>query len=165
MAEIGIVDWLMLGVLAVSALLGLWRGLLLEVAMLVGWVVAYFMAQWFAADLAPHLPVGTVGSGSNRAAAFAVAFLFAIIVWGLAAKLARKLLHATPVSVIDRIGGGAFGFLRGTVVLVVAATLVALTPATRSPLWESSVGARWTMAAIDFIKPLLPMDLRPWLPE
>ena len=165
MAEIGIVDWVMLGVLTVSALLGVWRGLLLEVAMLVGWVVAYFVAQWFAADVAPHLPVGTPGSGTNRAAAFAVVFLLTIIFWGLLVKLARKLLHATPVSVIDRIGGGAFGVLRGSVVLLAAATLVALTPATQSPLWESSVGARWTMVAIDLIKPLLPSDLRQWLPE
>ena len=165
MAEVGIIDWAMLAVLAVSVLLGLWRGLLLEVAMLVGWVVAYFVAQWFAADLAPHLPVGTPGSGANRAAAFAVVFVLALIVWGLGAKLVRMLVHATPLSIVDRVGGAAFGVLRGGVVLIAVATLVALTPAAQSPLWQSSTGARWTTATIAFIKPLLPHDLRQWLPE
>ncbi|MCB1998461.1 MAG: CvpA family protein, partial [Rhodoferax sp.] len=133
MSEVGVIDWAMLAVLAVSVLLGLWRGLLLEVAMLVGWVVAYFVAQWFAADLAPHLPVGTPGSGANRAAAFAVVFVLAIIIWGLAAKLVRMAVHATPLSIVDRIGGAAFGVLRGAVVLIAVATLVALTPAAQSP--------------------------------
>ena len=165
MSEVGVIDWAMLAVLAVSVLLGLWRGLLLEVAMLVGWVVAYFVAQWFAADLAPHLPVGTPGSGANRAAAFAVVFVLAIIIWGLAAKLVRMAVHATPLSIVDRIGGAAFGVLRGAVVLIAVATLVALTPAAQSPLWQSSVGARWTTATVAFIKPLLPHDLRQWLPE
>lgn len=165
MAEVGLIDWAMLAVLVASVVIGLWRGLLLEVAMLVGWVVAYFAAQWFAADLAPHLPVGTPGSGANRAAAFAVVFVLAIIVWGLLAKAVRMLVHATPLSIVDRIGGGAFGVLRGAVVLIAVATLVALTPAAQSPLWQSSVGARWTTATIAFIKPLLPQDLRQWLPE
>jgi membrane protein required for colicin V production len=162
-ASIGMVDWAMLVVLVVSIGLGLWRGLLLEVAMLVGWVVAYFVAQWFAADLAPHLPVGTPGSGANRAAAFALVFVLAIIIWGLAARLVRLLVHATPLSVIDRIGGGAFGLLRGAVLLIAVATLVGLSPAAQSPLWQSSTGARWTTASVSFLKPLLPPDLRQWL--
>ena len=165
MGQIGVIDWAMLGLLAVSVLLGLWRGLMLEVAMLVGWVVAYVIAQWFAADLAPHIPVGTAGSGANLAAAFAIVFVLTLIIWGLCAKLVRMVVHATPLSVIDRVGGGAFGLLRGVVVLVAVATLVAFTPAAQSPLWQSSTGARWATATVSFIKPLLPPELRQWLPE
>ncbi|MBP6252611.1 MAG: CvpA family protein [Rubrivivax sp.] len=162
---IGAIDWAMLALLLVSVVLGLWRGLLLEVAMLVGWVVAYFTAQWLAADLAPHLPVGAPGSGANRGAAFALVFVLALIVWGLAAKAVRMLVHATPLSVVDRVGGAAFGLLRGAVVLLAVATLVGFTPAAQSPLWQSSTGARWTKATVSVLKPLLPPDLRQWLPE
>jgi membrane protein required for colicin V production len=164
-AGLSAVDWFMLAVLAASVVLGLWRGLLLEVAMLVGWVVAYFAAQWFAADLAPHLPVGEPGSGANRAAAFALVFVGAVVVWGLLARVVRLLLHATPLSVVDRVGGGAFGLLRGGVVLIALATLVGFTPAAQSMLWQSSTGARWTTETVNFIKPLLPPDLRQWLPR
>lgn len=165
MGAIGLVDWVMLAVLAVSVLLGLWRGLILEVAMLVGWVAAYFVAQWFAPQVAPHLPVGEPGSAANRAAGFAVVFVLSLIVWGLGARLVRMLVHATPLSLIDRVGGGAFGVLRGAVVLIAVASLVSLTPAAQSPLWQSSTGARWTTATVSFLKPLLPPDLRQWLPE
>lgn len=165
MGAIGIVDWVMLATLLVSVLLGLWRGLILEVAMLVGWVVAYFVAQWFAPQVAPHLPIGEPGSAANRAAGYAVVFVLSLIVWGLGARLVRLLVHATPLSVIDRIGGGAFGVLRGAVLLIAVATLVNLTTAAQSPLWQSSTGARWTTATVSFLKPLLPPDLRQWLPE
>lgn len=165
MGAVGLVDWVMLAVIAASVLLGLWRGLILEVAMLVGWVAAYFVAQWFAPQVAPHLPVGEPGSAPNRAAGFAVVFVLALIVWGLGARLVRLLVHATPLSVIDRVGGGAFGVLRGAVVLIAVASLVSLTPAAQSPLWQSSTGARWTTATVSFLKPLLPPDLRQWLPE
>jgi membrane protein required for colicin V production len=164
-ADLGAIDWVMLGVLAISVGVGLWRGLLLEVAMLVGWLVAYFAAHWFGADLAPHLPVGGPGSGANRAAAFALVFVGALIAWGLLARLVRMLLHATPLSAVDRVGGGAFGLLRGAVVLVVATTLVGFTPAAQSVLWQASTGARWTTETVKFIKPLLPPDLRQWLPQ
>jgi membrane protein required for colicin V production len=163
MATIGLIDGLMLALLVVSVGLGLWRGLLLEVATLVGWVVAYFVAQWYAGDLAPYLPVGEPGSGANRAAAFAVLFVATLIGWGLMARLVRLMLHATPLSLIDRIGGGAFGLLRGGVVLIVLATVVSFTPAAQSVLWQSSTGARWTTESVKFIKPLLPPDLRVWL--
>lgn len=164
LGSIGLLDGLMLLVLLVSVGLGLWRGLLLEVATLVGWVVAYFTAQWFAPDLAPLLPIGDPGSGANRAAAFALLFVATLIAWGLLARLVRLLLHATPLSIIDRVGGGAFGLLRGGVVLIVLATVVSFTPAAQSMLWQSSTGARWTTQAVEFIKPLLPPDVRGWLP-
>lgn len=163
--DLGAVDWAMLAVLLISVGVGLWRGLLLEVAMLVGWVVAYFAAHWFGADLAPHLPVGTPGSGANRAVAFALIFVGTLIVWSLLARLVRLLVHATPLSAVDRIGGGAFGLLRGAVVLIAVTTLVGFTPAAQSGLWQASTGARWTTETVEFIKPLLPPDLRQWLPE
>ena len=76
----------------------------------------------------------------------------------------RMLVHATPLSIIDRVGGGAFGLLRGSVLLIVLATVVSLTPAAQSVLWQSSTGARWTTASVKFINALLPPDLRQWLP-
>lgn len=156
MAALGWVDLFMLAVVAVSVLLGLWRGFVFEVLMLLGWVAGYFAARWFAPDLAPHLPMGTPGSGVNLAAAFALCFVGAVILWGLGAKLIRLMLHATPLSVPDRLLGGVFGVLRGAVLLMALATVVGFTPAGRSAAWQASVGARWLGEAMAVIKPLLP---------
>ena len=39
------VDWILLAVLALSFLLGLWRGIVQEVLSLAGWVAAVYVSQ------------------------------------------------------------------------------------------------------------------------
>lgn len=163
---LGWVDILMLVVMAASILIGLWRGFVFEVLALLGWVVAYFAAQWLAADLAPSLPFGGPDSGALRfAAAFALCFVLALVIWGLLAKLVRLLLHATPLSVPDRMLGAGFGALRGGLVLLALATVIMLTPAAQSVWWQDSVGARWLDQAMVVLRPALPTQVSQWLPQ
>ena len=60
---LSLVDWTLLAVLALSVVVGLWRGFVFECLSLAGWVVAWFAAQWGAPHLAVKLPVGSVGFG------------------------------------------------------------------------------------------------------
>ncbi len=159
--QIGLVDIGMLLVLAVSVMVGLVRGLVFEVLSLAGWVAAYFVASWFAADAAVALPLGTLGAAAQRSVAFGVLFIATLIAWTLLARLVRLLLHATPLSFIDRAGGGAFGILRGAVLLLVLATAVRYTPASQSLLWQTSVGATWLGQLVGIIEPWLPGVVRP----
>ena len=43
-------DWVFLGVLAISLLLGALRGLVYEVLSVLGWIAAFLLAQWLAPD-------------------------------------------------------------------------------------------------------------------
>lgn len=156
MADVGWVDWALIAVLAISVLVGLWRGLVFEVMSLLGWVVAYVVAQAFSAQLAPHLPVGTPGGALQAGAAFAVTFVLALIAWMILARLLRLLIQATPLTVIDRMLGAGFGLLRGLVLLLAAATLIAFTPAAASPAWQHSIGAAWLATLLQGLKPVLP---------
>ncbi len=157
--QIGWVDAAMAAVLLVSVLVGVWRGLVYELLSLGGWVAAWIAAQLYAVDVAPWLPVGTPGSALNLAAAFVVVFLGALLVWTLGARLVRLLLHATPLSLPDRLLGAAFGLLRGVVLLLAVALVVALTPAARAPAWRDSIGAAWLGAVLHGVAPWLPP---PW---
>ena len=155
-------DWTLLAVLALSVAVGLVRGFVFECLSLAGWVAAWFAAQWGAPVLAPHLPVlstGSAGSAPNlglgSALAFALTFIAALILWSLLARLIRILIHATPLSLPDRLLGAGFGLLRGTVLLLVVATVVALTPASQSQRWRTSHGAHWLGVALVTLKPLL----------
>jgi membrane protein required for colicin V production len=150
------VDWLLLAVLAASVLVGFVRGLIYECLALAGWVVAWFAAQWAAPQLAPHLPLAAPGSALQLGAAFALAFLLAIVVWGLMARLVRLLVHATPLSLLDRVLGSGFGVFRGLVLLLAVATVVTYTPAAQSATWRSSHGALLLGQALQTLKPLLP---------
>jgi membrane protein required for colicin V production len=163
MDSLGWVDLAMLGVLLLSLGLGLWRGFVLEALALVGWVVAYFVAQWLGPQWAPHLPFGEPGSGLNQAVGMAAAFMVVLIGWGLASRVLRLLVNATPLRGADRVLGAAFGLLRGVLLLMLVAVGVALTPAAASPQWHRSQGAQWLSVALQGVKPLLPPDLAQYL--
>lgn len=162
--SIGWVDGCLLAVLLLSVLIGILRGLVFEVLSLVGWVVAWFVAQWAAPQIAPHLPVGTPGSLLNQGAAFASAFIATLIVWSLLSRLVRSLIHATPLSAVDRLFGAGFGLLRGSIALLAVAALVGYTPAAKSAPWQASIGVGWLNAALGGVKPLLPPDIAQLLP-
>jgi membrane protein required for colicin V production len=158
------VDLVLLVILGVSIILGLWRGFVFEVLSLLGWVVAYFAAQWAVPFLGPHLPVGAPGSAVNAATAFVIAFVLVLIIWGLLARLVKLLIEATPLSFIDRGMGAVFGLLRGLVLLLAAATLILITPIAHSAAWQESRGAAWLTALLQDVKPLLPASLAAHLP-
>lgn len=156
MENVGWVDWALLAVLLASVLVGLVRGLAFEVMSLLGWVAAYIAAQTASPMLAPHLPVGAPGSALNQGAAFAITFLSALIVWMLMARLIRLLIHATPLTLIDRTLGGVFGLVRALVLLLAVATVVSFTPAVRAAPWQASHGAALLGVLLSGIKPALP---------
>lgn len=161
---LGWVDWVLLAVLALSVAVGLWRGAVFEVLSLAGWLVAYVVAQLFTAQVAPHVTVGSAGSALNHAVTFALLFVAALIVWALASRLVRLLIHATPLKAVDRTLGGAFGLLRGAILLLALATVVMLTPLARSADWQASRGAAWLTTLLQGLRPMLPDDLAHHLP-
>ena len=161
---LGWVDLTLLALLGVSVLIGLARGLVFELMSLVGWVVAYVVAQAYSPWLAAHLPIGAPGSALQLGVAFVVAFVGVLVAWSLLARLIRMGLHATPLTLIDRLLGAGFGLLRGAVLLLVVATAVAFTPALRSQPWRDSHAAGWLNLALLVIKPHLPTEVARHLP-
>ena len=161
---VGWVDIALIAVLALSILVGLARGFGFEVLSLAGWFAAYFAAHWLAPLLAPELPVGRPGSSLNYGAAFAIVFIVTLIVWSIGAALVRRLLHATPLSLIDRLLGAAFGLARGVVVLLVVATLIEWTPVNKSPAWRESQARPFLAGMLRGLRPVLPVEITRLLP-
>ncbi len=100
----------------------------------------------------------------NYGAAFAIVFVLTLIVWSLAAGLVRRLLHATPLSLADRVLGAGFGFARGVIVLMVLATLVSFTSLAKEPAWQQSLGRPWLDGVLRGLKPVLPVEVTRLLP-
>ena len=155
---------MLLAVLGLSVLIGLWRGLVFELMSLVGWVVAYVTAHLYSPQVAAQVPIGSPGSVLQQGAAFVVTFLVVLIAWSLLARLLRSVIRATPLTLIDRLLGAGFGALRGAVLLLVLATVVAFTPARQSLAWQDSQGAAWLVAALSGLKPMLPAEVVRHLP-
>ena len=159
------IDWALLAVLGLSVVAGLVRGFVFEVMSLVGWLVAWFGAQYLAPELRPWVPVGEPESTARLLVAYALAFVAILLAWALLARLVRLLIHATPLSLPDRLLGAGFGLLRGGVLLLALATVVTLTPAAQSAPWQASEGARWLGIAMQGLKPLLPGEVARHVPN
>lgn len=150
-------DWGFAAVLGLSMLVGLWRGLVFELLSLAGWVAAWVVAKVYGPALAASLALGEAGSAGQRALGFTLAFVGTLVAASLLARLARWLVAATPLSALDRLLGAGFGLLRGLLVLLAVTTLVSLTPARHSPIWQASQGAGWLDRVLEAV--------RPWVPE
>ena len=150
------VDWILLGVLLASALLGMWRGLVYEVLSLLSWVVAFVLAQWWAAELGAALPMGNASQPLRHVAGFLLLFVGTLFVLGMLVALVKKLISAVGLRPVDRILGGLFGLLRGLVLLLAVAAVVGMLPLKTSPVWRESGGAQMLMAGLKAVQPLLP---------
>jgi len=156
---LGWVDLALLTVLGLSVLVGLWRGLVFEVVSLLGWLVAFLIANSLGPQFAPWLPLGGPDSPLRVWAGYVLVFVLVLVACTLLARMLRALISATPLSLVDRLLGGAFGVARGTLVLVIVATLVTLSPFSHSPSWRNSHGALWLGQALEGLKPMLPQSL------
>jgi membrane protein required for colicin V production len=159
MSILGWVDIALITLLLVSVVLGIIRGLVFEVLALAGWVVAFFAAQWITPLWSAAVPIGTPGSAVNHVATFAVVFIATLFVWGLLAWLIKKLVHASALSLLDRLMGAAFGLVRGVLIALVVALLVTWTPLARSEPWQESHGAELLQQMLQGLKPLMPREL------
>ena len=157
------VDWILLGVLGFSMLLGAWRGLVYEVLSVLGWVVSFFVAQWFAPDLATRLPVQSASDPVRYAAAFVLIFIAAVFAAGLLAFVVKKLVAAVGLAPIDRVLGAAFGVLRGMILLLAATVVIDMTALKSSSWWQESKGAPVLTATLKALKPVLPEQFAKYL--
>ncbi len=131
-------DLAILAVLALSVLIGVVRGLVVEVMSLVSWVAAVAAAvffgpvvgEWFSTSIA--LPSARVALG------YSIVFVVALLVGGVAIYMLRKIVKSTGLSGTDRMLGLVFGMARGLVVVVALVLLAGLTPFPRDTWWQDS---------------------------
>ncbi|AWI51814.1 colicin V synthesis protein [Actinobacillus porcitonsillarum] len=139
------VDIIIIGLIAFSILVSLWRGFVSEALSLAGWVIAFWVASSFYPYLSGYLTqVNSIYLQNseflrNGIAAGAL-FIVVLIICGVINALLSKIIDTTGIlSTTDRILGGAFGALRG--ILIVAAALFFLdtfTSVSQSELWKES---------------------------
>ncbi|EHR39859.1 CvpA family protein [Alishewanella jeotgali] len=133
------IDFSILAIIALSAVISLVRGFVKEAISLTVWIAAFFIASSYYPHLASFFTNLTDDTIRN-AVAIAILFISALIVGALINYLISKLVQSTGLSGTDRLLGLIFGALRG--VLVVSAVLFfadAFTPAASSDWWRQSV--------------------------
>ena len=159
-----VLDWVFVGVLGFSLLLGLLRGLVYEVLSVLSWIAAFVVAQWLAPAVGAWLPMENTAEPLRYAAGFAIVFVAVVFAGGLVAWATRKMVEAVGLRPMDRVLGAAFGLVRGVVVLLALAVVVNMTPLRKSQWWTESMGAAVSTAALKGLKPVLPEEFAQYLP-
>ena len=156
--QLGWVDIALLAVFGLSVLVGLWRGFVFEIVSLLGWLVAFVMANSAGPFLADFVPVAS-SPEVKLWIAYLIVFVVILLTCTLLARMLRALVAATPLSFVDHLLGGVFGVARGALICVVIGTLVMLSPYATSTTWKTSHGALWLGMALEGLKPVLPQSL------
>lgn len=144
-------------VLAVSLLIGVWRGLLRELLSLLSWFAAAYLAWRFHGLLMEPLARVIASAGARQAAAVLILFVLAVIVLALVSHLLVGLLKNSPLRGTDRMLGAVFGTARGVMLVAAAVLLVEATPLQKSLWWTGSalvpparVSAQWLRSAVEW---------------
>lgn len=119
----GIADSIILGVIALSAVVSLWRGFVREAFSLVTWAAAFIVARLFSPHLDTYLTQTIEMPSLRMAAAFGLLFVTVLIAGAIIGKLIQLLVKATGLSGTDRVLGMVFGALRGVLVVTVLVAL------------------------------------------
>ncbi|MBA6389257.1 CvpA family protein [Colwellia sp. BRX10-3] len=132
------IDYAILAVIGISALISLVRGFVKEAVSLIVWISAFFVASSFYLNLSTLL-TNISDQLLRNAASIAILFISTLILGALVNYIIGQLVSKTGLSGTDRVLGVVFGALRG--VLIIAAVLFfmdAFTPASSSIWWQNS---------------------------
>ena len=131
-------DIVIAGVIALSAVFGLMRGLIREVVSLAVWITAALGSMAFAGVVADTaLKSLDLGRPARVAIGFALVFIGVVIAGALVQRVLAGLVKSSGLDGTDRMLGLVFGGLRGAVVVIIG--LLAVRPfAEQSPWWAQS---------------------------
>lgn len=133
------IDWLIAGIVIISALISLKRGFFKEVLSLCTWVAAIFVAWSFGGAFAAQLTDYFDTPAVRVMVACGLLFVVTLLIGALVNRIIGELVHATGLTGTDRLLGMVFGGLRGCVLVVLLVGLMGAVPIQEDSAWVNSV--------------------------
>ena len=159
------IDYVIIAIIVLSALVGLARGLVREVLSLGVWIAALAVAWIFHREVAELLTMQLSQPSARIAVAFAALVFVTLILGAILGALLTRLIDRTGLTGIDRMLGLVFGAARGGVIVAMAVFLVALTPLPEDAWWRESILISDFQVLADWILSQTPADLQAWMKQ
>jgi membrane protein required for colicin V production len=153
------VDWVIIGIIALSGLIGLLRGLVREALSLIAWAAAIWVALSFSHYVAGLLVKQISAPSVRLIVAFAALFVITLILAALVNYLIAKLVDKTGLSGTDHMLGVFFGIARGVVLVAIIVLLAGATPLPKDPWWRQSVLIEDFQNMALWLRDFLPADI------
>ncbi|APR70134.1 MULTISPECIES: CvpA family protein [Acinetobacter] len=130
-------DIIILIILLIGGLNGLRQGFIKAFANLIGWIFALIVGAKYAVVFAPAMAGLSQDPVVQKIAAFAFIVLIIVVCTWIVSAFLNGLLKSLKLGPLNRLAGGAFGSLKG--LLIVLITMQGLGPwVESSPHWKQS---------------------------
>jgi len=153
------IDVVILALIALSAILRLFRGFVREAVALATWLVALMVSMAFYEDLAAILSQWISTPSAQKITAFAVLFVCVLLLGAIVNYLAGKLVDKTGLTGTDKMLGIVFGVARGGVIVAILVLLAGLTPLPQDPWWQDSQFLGYFEEFAMWMRNYLPTDI------
>lgn len=132
------VDYIILAIVIVSAVMGLVRGLLREAIAVITWFLAIVLAWTFGPSLEPHLGGILVNSPLRIWAARAIIFVGILLLGGAISVIVSHYVRVSMFAGMDKFFGFVFGIIRGVVIVGAFTIAVQAMRMDEDPSWKRS---------------------------
>lgn len=152
-------DYVVLGIVAISLALGLWRGVVSELIALAAWVMAFMAALEFGAPAGKLVFTGIADPAIRALAGCVLIFIGVLVLMSLVRLAVRSMVKALGLSLSDRLLGMFFGLARGVLLVMLLVAAGGMTSAPQQHWWKEATLAPPLETAVLVAKPWLPDDL------
>ncbi|MDQ5768815.1 CvpA family protein [Thiothrix subterranea] len=160
-----ILDISIIVLIVLSAVIGLIRGFVREAFSLITWLAALGFAFLYYEQLAVHVPFDGQGKLGQVVIAFIVIFLGVLIVGSIINHLLSAAVSSVGLGGVDYLLGGAFGILRGGLIVTLLVLLFsAVGKYSAADWWKESRLMPWFEHNAVMLKEMIPNKLPEELP-
>ena len=158
-------DYTILVVIGLSALVGLLRGFVRETVSLLVWIAAFWLAMTYGATVASYLADYIHQPSLQVVTAFVLLFVAVLLVGVVINYLLAGLLKKAGLRISDRVLGVIFGLARGGLVVGLVMMLVEFTPLVDSSSWRQSAIVELVQPMLAHVHKVLPSELHATVAE
>src|SRR6267154_2251577 len=152
-------DWIVIGVLALSIVGAVASGFMMELFHLGGVILGYLLAAWEGWRLAPWFLPYVKSELLAKACGGIVVFMGVMIIAGIAGKITRWAMKEVGLRWFDRFLGGVCGFISDVLLCTIGVLAVATVAPESHIISESRTGSYFMLAARSVVY-LAPEGLR-----
>ncbi|OQA32264.1 MAG: Colicin V production protein [Betaproteobacteria bacterium ADurb.Bin341] len=152
-------DYVVLGIIAASLLLGLWRGVIGELIALAAWVLAFLAAVEWGGEIGDALLPGITDGSLRNLAGCAIIFVVVLILMAIVRLAVSGIIKALGLTLSDRLLGVVFGVGRGVLIAMILVIAGGMTSAPKQSWWRDALFSAPLETAVLVAKPWLPDDL------